>query len=216
MTEMSDTTIATRSGRGRGATPDRPAVAARWQAFRAPIAGAVGVLAGIGLSELVGGFLGGPSLLASIGHFVIDNQPAGAKDVIVSLFGTNDKLALEALIVIVASLVGAGLGVLAVRRSVGLASAGFWVFAIAGFLAALTSPSASPTTAILVALVAAVAGSQVMSFLLRGATVARASSVAAVEAPEWSRRSFILQAAGIAVGSSLAAVVGRRLLENGL
>jgi DMSO/TMAO reductase YedYZ molybdopterin-dependent catalytic subunit len=56
----------------------------------------------------------------------------------------------------------------------------------------------------------------VMSFLLGSATTAGASSVAAVETPEWSRRSFVLQAAGIAVGSSLAAVVGRRLLENGL
>ena len=215
MTDMSDTTITARPERRDEATPGR-AVADRWGPFRAPIAGAVGVLAGIGLSELVGGILGGPSLLASIGEFVIDHQPPGAKDVVVSLFGTNDKLALEALIVIVATLAGAGLGLLAVRRSIGLASAGFWVFAAAGFLAALSSPSASPTTAIVVALVAAVAGSQVMSFLLGATGRAGASSVAPVQAPEWSRRSFVLQAAGIAVGSSLAGVLGRRLLENGV
>ena len=75
--------------------------------LRPAIAGAFGALAGIGLSELVAGFLGAPSLLAAIGGFVIDNQPPGAKDFVVSLFGTNDKLALEVLIVIVAAIVGA-------------------------------------------------------------------------------------------------------------
>ena len=75
------------------------------------------MLAAIGLSELVAGFLGGPSLLASIGEFVIDHQPPGAKDFVVGLFGTNDKLALEVLILVIAALIGALLGIVADRWS---------------------------------------------------------------------------------------------------
>ncbi|HEY8799584.1 MAG TPA: hypothetical protein VIM20_03235, partial [Candidatus Limnocylindrales bacterium] len=133
--------------------------------LRPAIAGAVGALAGIGLSELVAGFLGAPSLLAAIGEFVIDHQPAGAKDLAVSLFGLNDKLALEALIVVVAAIVGAGLGILAVRRSLALAAVGFGAFAVAGFLASLRSPDATPTTAMIVAFVAGIGGFQVTSLL---------------------------------------------------
>ncbi|MEO5941418.1 MAG: hypothetical protein ABIZ72_10440, partial [Candidatus Limnocylindrales bacterium] len=47
--------------------------------LRPPLAGALGALAGIGLAELAAGFLGAPSLLASIGGFVIEHQPPGAK-----------------------------------------------------------------------------------------------------------------------------------------
>ena len=80
---------------------------------RAAIAGAVATLAALGLSELIAGILpGATSLVAAVGQVVIDLQPPGAKDVVVSLFGTNDKLALELFVVIVATAIGAGLGIL--------------------------------------------------------------------------------------------------------
>src|SRR3954468_9142050 len=159
---MSDTTLhsPTRSSRDV-----RRGTASRGDAIRAPLAGAVSVLAAVGLSELVAGFLGGPSLLAAIGEFVIDHQPAGAKDLVVGLFGTNDKLAFETSIVVIAAVVGALLGIVAVRRSFALAAAGFAAFAIAGFLASLRQPSAVATTSMIVAIVAAVAGVQVLSIL---------------------------------------------------
>jgi DMSO/TMAO reductase YedYZ molybdopterin-dependent catalytic subunit len=186
--------------------------------LRPALAGSIGALAGIGLSELVAGFLGAPSLLAAIGGFVIDHQPAGAKDLVVGLFGTNDKLALETLIVLVAVTVGAGLGVVAVRRSFGLAAAGFGAFALAGFLASLRAPDATVTTATIVAFVAGIGGIQVMSFLLRAGGAGRTATggpVAAL-APNWSRRGFLVQAASLAVASSVAGLVGRRLLEGGI
>ena len=75
-------------------------------AHRGPIAAPFAVLAGIaattaalGVSELVAGLLGAQSLVAAVGGFVIANQPPGAKDFVVALFGQNDKLALELLIV---------------------------------------------------------------------------------------------------------------------
>jgi DMSO/TMAO reductase YedYZ molybdopterin-dependent catalytic subunit len=181
--------------------------------LRPAVAGAVGALAGIGVAELVAGFLGGPSLLAAIGEWVIDHQPPGAKDFVVGLFGTNDKLALEILIVVLAAGIGALLGIAAARWSFAVAAVGFGAFAIAGFFAALGSPSSSPTTAIIVALVAAVVGIQTMSYLL-GAGGKRPDTAGGM--PGWSRRSFLLQAGAIAVGSTALGVVGRRLLEGGL
>jgi DMSO/TMAO reductase YedYZ molybdopterin-dependent catalytic subunit len=212
---MSDTTLSRGRRATRGGSAGAPDPLAR---LRPPIAGALGALAGIGLSELVAGFLGAPSLLAAIGGFVIDHQPAGAKDLVVGLFGTNDKLALEGLIVIVTGIIGAILGVVAVRRSYAAAAAGFAAFALAGFLAALRLPSAAPTTAMIVALVAGIAGVQVMSFLLRTAgagRTARGAPVAAVM-PDWSRRGFLIQAGAVAVASTAAGLIGRRLLDGGV
>jgi DMSO/TMAO reductase YedYZ molybdopterin-dependent catalytic subunit len=211
---MSDTTLS----RGRRATrAGRAGVPDPLARLRPPIAGAIGALAGIGLSELVAGFLGAPSLLAAIGGFVIDHQPAGAKDLVVGLFGTNDKIALEGLIVIIAAIIGAILGVVAVRRSYALSAAGFAAFALAGFLAALRMPSAAPTTAMIVALIAWITGIQVMSFLLRTAGAGRtpAGTPVAVVMPDWSRRGFLIQAGAVAVASGAAGLIGRRLLEGG-
>ncbi|MBA2721169.1 MAG: molybdopterin-dependent oxidoreductase [Chloroflexi bacterium] len=176
----------------------------------------MGALAGIGLAELVAGLLGAPSLLAAIGSFVIDNQPAGAKDLVVALFGTNDKLALEILIVLIAGAVGAALGVIAVRRSFAIAAIGFGIFAVAAFYASLRSPAASPTSTMIVALVAAVVGIQVMSFLLRtaGAGMAPDGSPASTVMANWSRRGFLLQAGAVAIASTAAGTFGRRLLDG--
>ena len=44
---------------------------------------------------------GATSLVAAVGQVVIDLQPPGAKDLVVALFGTNDKLALEVVVVLV-------------------------------------------------------------------------------------------------------------------
>ena len=79
----------------------------------AAVAGVVATATALGVSELLAGLLpGATSLVAAVGQVVIDLQPPGAKDVVVGLFGTNDKLALEVLIVAVALLIGAGLGLL--------------------------------------------------------------------------------------------------------
>ena len=210
---MSDTTLS----RPRPTTGRRRAGASDPLArLRPPIAGALGAIAGIGLSELVAGFLGAPSLLAAIGSFLIDHQPPGAKDFVVGLFGTNDKLAFESLIVLIAAAVGALLGVVAVRRSYAVAAAGFGAFAIAGFLATLRMASATPTTSLIVGLVAGIGGVQVMSFLLRTAGAGRSDTGAPVATvmADWSRRGFLIQAGAVAIASTVAGVIGRRLLEG--
>jgi DMSO/TMAO reductase YedYZ molybdopterin-dependent catalytic subunit len=185
--------------------------------LRPLISGAVAVFAAIGASELVSGILGGPSLLAGIGEWVINHQPPGAKDFVVGLFGTNDKLALETLIVIVAALIGMALGWIAVRWSLPVASGGFIVFAALGFLASIGSPAASPSTAMLVAVAAAIAGIATLQFLLNTAHAARAAGGAPALAagPNWSRRGFLIQAGAITAASTVVGVIGRRLLEGG-
>ena len=160
-------------------------------------------LAAIGLSELVAGFLGGPSLLASIGEFVIDHQPPGAKDFVVGLFGTNDKLALEVLILVFAALIGAlprdRRGPLVVHRGCGRLRR---VRPRRVLPPRSRSPAATPTTSMIVALVGGVAGVQTLSYLLhagpgRGASGSAGRSRGEPTAgrrqgrstPTWSRRA---------------------------
>src|SRR6186997_422374 len=84
------------------------------------IAALCGVLAGalgLGVAELIAGLVpGAPSPVLSIGALLISLQPAGAKDVVVNLFGTNDKTALSVAVVIGALVLSAGIGLLG-RRS---------------------------------------------------------------------------------------------------
>ena len=51
---------------------------------RDAVAGVVAVLAALGASELVAALLGAQSLVATVGGWVIDHQPPGAKDFVVS------------------------------------------------------------------------------------------------------------------------------------
>ena len=94
------------------------------------VAGAVSVAVAIAVGEIVAGLVAGaPSLVVAIGSLVIDLQPAGAKDLVVSLFGTNDKLALNVVVLVAALAIGGFLGLVARTRF--------------GRVAAGTSPSGS-------------------------------------------------------------------------
>ena len=78
-------------------------------------------------------------------------------------------------------------------------------------------PSATPTTSMIVALVAGVGGVQVLSFLLRAARrrpIGTGTPLATVM-PDWSRRGFLIQAGAVAVALTAAGLIGRRLLEGG-
>jgi len=179
---------------------------------RAAIAGAVATLSALGVSELIAGILpGATSLVAAIGQVVIDLQPVGAKDVVVALFGTNDKLALEVFIVVVATGIGALLGLLS-RRRYTLAALGFAAFGGLGFLAALGDPLANPAMVAVSAAVSVGVALWVLGWLTGPRTVTTNDVVAAM--PDWSRRSFLLRAAAVGVTSVVAGVAGRQLLER--
>ena len=187
----------------------------RWSGAGARLgfAGAVAVGAALATGELLAGLLSGvPSPLLAVAQLLIDVQPPGAKEVVVALFGTADKVAFQVLIVVVALLIGALLGRLADRRPTA-ASAVIMAFVAAGFLASLREPSASMALAAAVAGIEAVVG---ISVLRRLVELARAPAAADERAgmPDWRRRSLLQAGGALAIGSFIAGAAGRYLLEG--
>ena len=197
----------------------RPAAPARMSTSpaRAAAAGAAAAGLGLGVSELIAALLpGATSLVAAIGQAVIDRQPPGAKDFVVSLFGTNDKLALEIVVVLAALAFGAGLGVLATRRFAA-AALGFAAFGLLGFLAALGDPLANPGVVALEAAVSVGLAVQTLSWLLASADVPAVDEGAAgatVAMTDPGRRSFLMRTGAVGLGALIAGIGGRSLLDR--
>ncbi len=204
---------------------------ARWaRAWPAALAGALAAGAAIAAAELLAGLVRGvPSLVIAIGALVISLQPPGAKDVFISVFGTNDKLALNVVIVLVALVIAAAAGVLAVRR-LWLGAAVFVAFGLVGLVAAVREPLVTPVLAATNAVVAAVVGLVALRTLLRlgpGSARAlarlpasapvlaagRAPATAIAMMPDWDRRRFLIASAGTLVGAAVAGTFGRTLVE---
>ena len=111
----------------------------------AALGGIAAAALGLGVSEAIAGILpGATSLIDAVGQVVIDLQPPGAKDVVVQLFGTNDKLALEIVVTVAAVALGALFGILAARRFA-VGALGFGAFGLVGFAAGIGQVLAMPT-----------------------------------------------------------------------
>jgi DMSO/TMAO reductase YedYZ molybdopterin-dependent catalytic subunit len=150
--------------------PDPTAAGPRPSPGAAALAGAVAALAALAAGELVSSVAGtGQSLVASVGTAFIDRFAASLKDVAVEIFGTNDKAALIVGIVIVATAIGAGLGV-AARGRPWVASVGFGAFGIVGLMASLADPQSAPVLAAAAAGVAVLTGVWVLHLGLMVAT----------------------------------------------
>lgn len=177
----------------------------------AALAGAVAGAAAIGVNELLAGLLAGaPSFVVEIGAAVIALQPPGAKQFVVDLFGTNDKLVFTVLIAAVAIAAAAVLGVVA-RRRFGLAVAGF---VGAGLAAMAVSILLDPLVEPVLAIVSTVMSVGVGVFVLWG-LLQLAQRPAEVEMPDFSRRRFIgtsIAVAGVAVAGGL---IGRWIGQSG-
>jgi len=180
-------------------------------------AGAVAGAAGIAVAELIAGVISGaPSLIIAVGDLLIRLQPAGAKDIAVDLFGTNDKLALNILILVVAVGLAGLIGVMGRRRWIAAQGAlvGLAVFLA---LAALSAPLVTPILAILstaIALAVAVRTLKALLAIVPPMPADEMPSAAAVVAqmPNWERRRFLLTSGSLAVGSIAIGAVGRSLL----
>jgi DMSO/TMAO reductase YedYZ molybdopterin-dependent catalytic subunit len=184
--------------------------------WRSAVTGAAAAAGALGVSELLAGLLpGGTSLVAAVGQVAIDLQPPGAKDVVVSLFGTNDKLALEIFVVLVGLSIGAAFGVLAHRRF-GVGAAGFAVFGVVGFMASLGDPLASPGIVAVSAAASVGVGLWLLDWLPRSMPSRTAGQVggARAEMPDWSRRSFLIRTAGVGVAATVGGLAGRALLDR--
>ena len=192
----------------------------------AAVAGALAALAGIAVGEFVAGIVAGaPSFVVAIGTLLIDVQPPGAKDVAVSLFGTNDKLALNLAVLAGAMAVAGLLGIVARRR---------WRRGVAGFLAiglvvlyaALREPLIEPVLAMVTIGAALGVSLGALRLLLLPTRPAWSRPLSATPTgpsrragggsmPDWDRRSFLIRSGTVAVASVAVGAVGRALLEGG-
>jgi DMSO/TMAO reductase YedYZ molybdopterin-dependent catalytic subunit len=192
-------------------------------------AGALAAALGIAVSELMAGLLAGaPSLVIAIGDVVIENQPPGAKELVVALFGSNNKAALNVTIVL-AALVIAGLLGWAGRRRWAVPVVGFALAGAAGLAAALADPLSDPLLALLTVVVSISAALVALRALLSttrpswrrasdtlpgGTTTRVAAGETRPGMPDWDRRRFLQLGGGVAVGSLVMGVLGRTLLDH--
>jgi DMSO/TMAO reductase YedYZ molybdopterin-dependent catalytic subunit len=179
----------------------------------AAIAGLAAGAAALGGAELLAGLLpGAASPIIAVGDLVISLQPPGAKQFVVDLVGTADKLVLNLFIAAVAVAITAGIGVLA-RTRPGLARI---VIALGGILAlgaGLRDPLSEPIMTLIVAAAAVAIAAWLLGRLMRLAAEGPAPKVA--EMPDWGRRRFLgtsIAVVGVAAASGL---VGRTLLDRG-
>ena len=176
--------------------------------------GAAAAAVAIGVGEMVAAVLDGGSIIVAIGALVISLQPPGGKDLMVELFGTNDKLALEVGTALGGIAIGAILGLVA-RRNLQLALAGFGAFGLVAFVLLIRDPLIGMLSSAVTAVAAVAAGSIMLSWLsgwLRPvASPPAAPGPAATRTRLVDRRSFLtLAGTFIAVGGVLA-VIGRYL-----
>lgn len=140
------------------------------------------VAAGVELAaaELVAVFAGPESSpLFAVGSFVIDLAPPGAKDLMISLFGTGDKVALLVLLGIVVAALAVAAGILELRRPPGGMIVLVAVTALA-ILAVTTRAGASGLWAIptVLGMLAGVIALRLLTARLRAALAAAATRAA--------------------------------------
>jgi DMSO/TMAO reductase YedYZ molybdopterin-dependent catalytic subunit len=197
------------------ATPARSAAALSSNRVPAPFAllgGLIAAGAALATGELLAGLVNGiPSPLAAVGSAAIDFAPPGSKDLVVSLFGTNDKAALLVLVTLVVLALGAAIGLLAGRR---LALAGWAIVGLVGVggLASLRDPTAVGPLVVVTAAVEAGVGLQALAMLVAAARprVVRPTDGADLR----GRRGFLLQAGALGVLALVGGAVGRSLLSG--
>jgi DMSO/TMAO reductase YedYZ molybdopterin-dependent catalytic subunit len=177
----------------------------------AALAGVAAAALGIGVSEAIAGILpGATSLVDAVGQVVIDLQPAGAKDLVVQIFGTNDKLALEVVVTLVALVLGATFGLLALRRFI-VGAAGFAVFGVVAFLAGFGRTNAIPAIVAVEVAASTFVAIQTLSWLL--SWLGREPAPPTYADP--SRRSFLLRTGAVGIGALAAGAFGRNAIASG-
>lgn len=178
--------------------------------MRDGVSGALAAGLALGVSEFVAGLVASlPSLVESLGNWVIDIVPPPVKDFAIETFGTNDKLALLIGIALVTSLLGVVVGVVA-RRNFWVAMVVFGGFAVLASLAGVRDPAVSLGVAIIPAGLAALVGLGALQWLY-------ALSDPATESEDifLPRRAFLIGAGAVVGAAALSAGFGRMLLERG-
>jgi DMSO/TMAO reductase YedYZ molybdopterin-dependent catalytic subunit len=200
------------------------------------LAGLTGAGVSLALGELVSGFSDAvPSLVVAVGDVFVDKTPGDLVEVGIQAAGTNDKPILLWTIVVSSLIVGALLGMAAVRRR-RVADAGFVAFGVLGAWAAHRDTAASGSAAITTAIAAGLLGAVAVRVLLGVATLrdvrvpreaaAPAPSTPApstppagltattIPAPFPARRAF-LGLTGVAAATAVVSAVAGRALRSG-
>jgi DMSO/TMAO reductase YedYZ molybdopterin-dependent catalytic subunit len=177
----------------------------------AALAGLVAGGLGLGFAELVAGLLpGAASPVLAIGSLVIALQPPNAKQLVVDVFGTNDKLALNLAVLVGALVLSALLGMLG-RRSERWAQAGFVGLGVLTFVAAVRDPLVDVLVAGLTASVSVGISIVTVQWLLR---MAGPRDADAARMLDFDRRRFLGTGVALAGAAVTSGVIGRVLLER--
>ncbi|TFC42549.1 oxidoreductase [Cryobacterium sp. TMT1-21] len=193
-------------------TPETPpgASSRTSRLWRPALAGVAAALAGLGAAELAAGLFapaGNPIL--AVGAVVVDLAPGWLKELVISLFGTGDKVVLIVSVALGAVLLAAAAGVLEFLRP----PAGRVIVAASGTLAVaavLTRANAAPFDA-MPAVVAMVVAAVVLTLLI--VTLRRMPAGAPASAPD--RRRFLAYA-GAGAGLGLLAAIGGQMISAGV
>jgi DMSO/TMAO reductase YedYZ molybdopterin-dependent catalytic subunit len=181
---------------------------------RDALSGAAAAALALGVSELAAGIFSSlPSLIEGVGNWVIDIVPESIKHWAISVFNTNDKLALLVGMTLVVILLGALVG-MAARSHFGVAMAAFIGFGVLGALAASREPAVSLGTAMISGGLAALTGLVSLQWLL-GLDTPVPVAEGVEQSANASRRSFIFGVSAVLGLAALSAGVGRVLLERG-
>jgi len=190
---------------------------------RTLLAGASGVVAAVatlGSAEAVAAFVApASSPLLAVGSLVIDLVPGWVKDLVIALFGTNDKLVLLIVLGVLVAALAVGIGILEERRPV-VGSIALALVGVVAVVAAITRADAGLDWAF-PSVVGTAVGILVLRLLVTrlrtwdDATVAdEARPVVGASRAELPRRSFLVLLGGTAVGA-LVVGVGARVASAG-
>ena len=187
--------------------PESPAVTRSENRWLSALIGAVSVALSFGISELLAGAIGAPSLVQGVADWVVDSVPPGLKDWAIAAFGTNDKPALLIGIVLVGLISGGIIGVIS-RRRIEPAVVAFGAFGILAAIATASNPAAGTTGPWLIAIASVTAGLVTFEWLKK-----RDLNPVGGAAPSGGRRGFI-RAASMGGLALVAAGVGRALFSS--
>ncbi len=172
---------------------------------RAALAGLLGVGLALALTELFAALIGGvPSLVTAIGALVVPIVPPALEDWAIQTFGVNDKAVLAAGTVVIALLIGVGVGLLAARRR-SAAAGPFGLFAALGVGAAVSAPGTSGAVVVMTTAASAFLGYVALTRTLD------AAQLTGIQTADGTRRSFLLHSASVGAGVAVAGVAGRTL-----
>ncbi len=177
--------------------------------------GVAGLAAGavaLGFGQLIEGATDVPGLVLSVGEWIIDITPGWAAELSIENLGTAGKGSLVEGITIVALLVAALLGRLALERGTRLGVIGFVAFGLLGGFTTARNPQSPALGSWFWSLFAAALGVATLVFLLRLARAAILSPRPDPESPvnpHHSRRAFLGWSAGAGAVAATGVGLGR-------